>query len=614
MSLYIGNSKVTGVQRVNGIPVWGDIEGNLSDQEDLQEALNEKQDTLVSGTNIKTINGEDILGEGDIEVQGGGASFVIGQTVQSTISLTDAGLHLLDGSLIYHGAYSDFIDYMANYYNDAPEYSNVSIVGSLTDNNGVLSGFSTTSYARLPIDFDVSDGSAWEAVYKVTTGSDVTTSQYFVGSLLSGKSHDPFIIGIYNNSLSAYINYDLTTTSTEIASSITPQSNTEYTIKLEFTGSAYNLYIDGVLEATVSSSTPVWTSNVILGVQSASSGLAGNWLGSIDLNNSYMNINGSRWWTGRQPFGFTDESIWQDNVFKYGTCDKYVYDSVNQTVRIPKRTTEHGLLIKTINNADNWARIYQDGWCEQGGQLRGSSTASDGGELFNLPIAYLDTKYTLNATMHYSSAPGNASCTWVRLNRKTSSSFYYNTGYTSGSTTAYSNYYFDWYTCGYIDISDFQFSPRYEYLVIATVTKTSIQIDIDEVMTDINEVITDLSNKANKDLSNVSWNSVSASDIPTDVKLLSGSGTLILEDNKLYKLTSSGSTTFSLPTITDTTKFHQIMVQLKMSSVVTINVGTSYYFNSKAPDLSKAGSYDLVWEYDNINGHWVFGATSKGTA
>lgn len=35
-------------------------------------ALSAKQDTLVSGTNIKTINGETILGEGDITIQAGG--------------------------------------------------------------------------------------------------------------------------------------------------------------------------------------------------------------------------------------------------------------------------------------------------------------------------------------------------------------------------------------------------------------------------------------------------------------------------------------------------------------------------------------------------------------
>lgn len=34
----------------------------------------EKQDTLVSGTNIKTINGESILGSGDIAVGGGGGN------------------------------------------------------------------------------------------------------------------------------------------------------------------------------------------------------------------------------------------------------------------------------------------------------------------------------------------------------------------------------------------------------------------------------------------------------------------------------------------------------------------------------------------------------------
>ena len=35
-------------------------------------ALSTKQDTLVSGTNIKTINGQTLLGEGNIEIQGGG--------------------------------------------------------------------------------------------------------------------------------------------------------------------------------------------------------------------------------------------------------------------------------------------------------------------------------------------------------------------------------------------------------------------------------------------------------------------------------------------------------------------------------------------------------------
>lgn len=50
---------------------WGGITGTLSTQTDLQSELDDKQDTLVSGTNIKTINGTSVLGSGDLAVGGG---------------------------------------------------------------------------------------------------------------------------------------------------------------------------------------------------------------------------------------------------------------------------------------------------------------------------------------------------------------------------------------------------------------------------------------------------------------------------------------------------------------------------------------------------------------
>ena len=52
--------------------VWGNITGDLSDQTDLVSSLQAKQNLLVSGTNIKTINNESILGSGNINIQGGG--------------------------------------------------------------------------------------------------------------------------------------------------------------------------------------------------------------------------------------------------------------------------------------------------------------------------------------------------------------------------------------------------------------------------------------------------------------------------------------------------------------------------------------------------------------
>ena len=44
-------------------------------------ATSTKQDALVSGTNIKTINGETLLGEGNITIQGGGSSYTAGDGI-----------------------------------------------------------------------------------------------------------------------------------------------------------------------------------------------------------------------------------------------------------------------------------------------------------------------------------------------------------------------------------------------------------------------------------------------------------------------------------------------------------------------------------------------------
>lgn len=46
----------------------------MSDGKTVEEAVNGKQETLVSGENIKTINGEPILGKGNIVTGGGGVT------------------------------------------------------------------------------------------------------------------------------------------------------------------------------------------------------------------------------------------------------------------------------------------------------------------------------------------------------------------------------------------------------------------------------------------------------------------------------------------------------------------------------------------------------------
>lgn len=168
----------TGTAPVNGVAV--------------SNAIATKQDSLVSGTNIKTINGTSLLGSGDIVIQSApnldnksitkntanelqtvgvinqnnaspavktwtgtkaeydaivtkdsgtlyyltdvqkiyyGNTLVcekfnrnIGEIITSSIPLTDAGLHLLDGSLIQGGGiYDDFVQYIAGLVNTYPQ-------------------------------------------------------------------------------------------------------------------------------------------------------------------------------------------------------------------------------------------------------------------------------------------------------------------------------------------------------------------------------------------------------------------------------------------------------------------------------------------------------------
>jgi hypothetical protein len=91
------NNTITGAQIIAGASgggaVWGGITGTLSSQTDLQSALNAKQDTLVSGTNIKTINSTSLLGSGNITIAsspyttvGNSAGVLVNNSTTNTIS------------------------------------------------------------------------------------------------------------------------------------------------------------------------------------------------------------------------------------------------------------------------------------------------------------------------------------------------------------------------------------------------------------------------------------------------------------------------------------------------------------------------------------------------
>ena len=75
------------VKNPNTFYIITDAEGgNLSNyytKGETDTLLGQKQPTLVSGTNLKTINNESLLGEGNIDIQGGGGSITVDTSLDS---------------------------------------------------------------------------------------------------------------------------------------------------------------------------------------------------------------------------------------------------------------------------------------------------------------------------------------------------------------------------------------------------------------------------------------------------------------------------------------------------------------------------------------------------
>lgn len=83
--------------------------------------LTGKQDTLVSGTNIKTVNNYSLLGAGNINIQGGVASFPAGIISPFAGQTAPSGWLLCDGSAVSRTTYSALFDVIGTLYGAGDE-------------------------------------------------------------------------------------------------------------------------------------------------------------------------------------------------------------------------------------------------------------------------------------------------------------------------------------------------------------------------------------------------------------------------------------------------------------------------------------------------------------
>lgn len=98
---------------------------------------------------------------------------------------------------------------------------------------------------------------------------------------------------------------------------------------------------------------------------------------------------------------------------------------------------------------------------------------------------------------------------------------------------------------------------------------------------------------------------------------LPSSGEITLTDNEGYYIRPEGNVQIVLPSISDLTKLHSILVQVYISDSFingnySFDFGTPIYFDELPPDFSISGSYNLIYEYDFLTNVWVCGHITKG--
>lgn len=400
------------------------------------------QSKLVSGTNIKTINGQSILGSGNLQTPYRN----VGEIVASSLPLTDAGLHLLDGSLILGGGiYQGFVDYIADLYSQNTLF-------------------------------------AW----------------------------------LYNDGIDDYIIYTKTQT---IASD---------TVLYNADGTSYS-GADFTIEASGDDYVIQYSGNNTTYTQSE------------DITANY----------------FTTEALWQQSVTTYGVCGKFVYNSVNNTVRLPKIT---GILEGTTD-ATALGDLVEAGLPNITGIIFNPVNTSGAFKTTTTPMSgsYYNNEGSIGAKIHQYQVTFSASET--------------NSIYGNSSTVQP------------------QTIKAFYYIVIANSTKTEIQSDIDEIATDLN-------GKADVDLTN-------ATNV-ANIKMAHNA----MPSNTYTNLTvgASGST-YTAPADgyicvrhTTTGSYGQAYIVCGKRAVVSVSFDTSWISVPVAPFPVKKGDvFQVIYVRSTIN-------------
>lgn len=375
----------------------------------------------------------------------------LGQIIESTIPLTDAGLHLLDGALINgSGIYSDFVTKMGELYIANPNAAY--FAQNMTWVQPILT--SATSYGTVSTDYYYSDSEgAWHAF----NGVKGTSDKYYSSSSSAGNiiwqlpseeinissckvytTNESSYLGRFPQSITIYGSNDGSTwTELGVASGYSQPSSESY-VQVNCTATGYYQYIKWEFGSVFNSS----QGNVAVS--------------EIEISATVKD---------------SAEANWQSSVTTYGVCGKFVYDSVNNTVRLPKITG----IVEGTTDLRALGDLIEAGLPNITGGFSENTTNASQNIVSNMVYGAFTAKEnsTLTGVLNVQSITSS-------LN---SGSFYFDA---SRSSSIYGN----------SNTVQPQAIKVLYYIVIATTTKTEIEVDIDQVATDLN-------GKADTDLINV---------------------------------------------------------------------------------------------------------------
>lgn len=262
------------------------------------------------------------------------------------------------------------------------------------------------------------------------------------------------------------------------------------------------------------------------------------------------------------PDIFETEANWQTAVMTYGVCGKFVYDSINNTVRLPKITGFTESTIDTIVLGD----LVEAGLPNI---VAGNFLHSDDAD-GTISGACEYTRTTSNSSTQFPNSNRTFATQGVSIDASLSSSIYGN------STTVQP-----------------QAIKVLYYIVIATSVKTEIEVDIDQIATDLN-------GKADTDLSNVgnSGTALSAgwampSDTYDDLTLGASGASYQAPANGWYYVSKVSGTSGRYVSIRNATT--------QMNSVTVLSSGNNQWLESNLP-VKKGDTVEV--------GYTVTGATN----